>query len=327
MRLAIVITVKNERFLLRKNILYHNFIGVDHFYIYLDGSTDKTEETLKDLSFITLANSIDQERYKNVNEIKEFLNNYETHHTARQNLNIFHTLQLAKNAGFDWLIAVDADELICPNIQIIYKNQLKEFFTSIQSNIDMVRFKTLEVVPRKMEYENVFADETLFKNHKSIINHKIYDPYKNRIITIKGFYGQTMGKSAVRTSISAKPKTMHKFVGLNGDVLSYIWKGFLLHYNCYDFSDFLKKFQGFKNHPNNYLSGNQVEYTKLLWRDLVNDPGKSIEDLSEYFESWVIFKPIEIKKLSKDKKFLFWKKNPQIVKVNSVKMFFNNFFE
>lgn len=327
MRLAIVITVKNERVLLRNNIIYHNFLGVDDFYIYLDNSTDKTEETIRDLPYITMANSIEPENYKHIVEINELIINHETHHTARQNLNIFHTLQIAKNIGIDWVIALDADELICLNKQVIYKDQIKDFFNSIPTNIDMVRFKTLEVVPRQMEYGNVFAEETLFKLNDAVINHKLYDPIKNQFFTIKGFYGQTMGKSAVRTTIPVKPKTMHKFVGLNGDSLSYIWKGHLLHYNCYDFHDFIKKFRGFVNHPNTYLSGNEIEYVKILWRDLVNDPKRSLEELSEYYKRWIIFLPDEIKKLSRDKKFLFLNKKPQITEVKSVKMFFNNLSE
>ncbi len=56
--LSMVITVKNERALLRDNLLYHHFVGVDHFYVYSDGGTDGTIESVCDLPYVMTADSV-----------------------------------------------------------------------------------------------------------------------------------------------------------------------------------------------------------------------------------------------------------------------------
>lgn len=48
--IAMVITAKNERVLLRQNILFHRYLGIEKFYVFLDNSTDDTCETVTDSS-------------------------------------------------------------------------------------------------------------------------------------------------------------------------------------------------------------------------------------------------------------------------------------
>ncbi len=93
--------------------------------------------------------------------------------------------------------------------------------------MEQIQFKALEVVQRRLEYENVFAEETLFKKQRSKIRKKIcgpiykiiYDPFKNRMLKIKGIYGHTKGKCAIRLTVAAVPRSVHKFCALDGSKL------------------------------------------------------------------------------------------------------------
>ena len=55
MKIGIATTVKNEEALLRYNLLYHHYLGVDKFFIFSDGSTDKTIESVEDLPFVHIS--------------------------------------------------------------------------------------------------------------------------------------------------------------------------------------------------------------------------------------------------------------------------------
>lgn len=318
MKLALVITVKNERKLLRENLIYHHFLGIEHTYIYLDGTDDGTEETIKDLKFVSISNSVDPEPYQGQPEIREFIEHHAEHHVARQCLNVYHTQKLAMKAGYDWLISLDADELLCVDPLYSYPNQLIDFFNGIDPGIEMVRFTTLEIVQRKMTYKNVFSEETLFKESGAKLQHLLYDPFKHRIFRIRKFYGQTMGKAAIRTNVVCKPRTTHKFVGLDERYLVRVWQGYLLHYYGYDFDDFIKKYRNFQHRPDKHLSGNDVEYIKRLWRDMVNRSDMSIDDIRAYYQRWFLFKPLEVARLSRSRILGLIKTEPQIIEVTSV---------
>ena len=102
MKIALVITVKNEGKLIRYNIEYHNKLGVDHTYLFLDGRQDDTPETINGIKNISIQNSVSKDVYQNNQNLKLFTENYETHFTARMSINAFHAQEMAKRSGFDW---------------------------------------------------------------------------------------------------------------------------------------------------------------------------------------------------------------------------------
>lgn len=319
MELAIVITIKNERDLIRNNIFYHHKMGVGHFFVYLDGTEDDSAETIKDLEYVFINETVKPYLFAGQPELELLVKNHSEQVTARQNLNTIHALHEARTMGVDWLIALDADELLCVDLEKGYAGQLISFFDSIPSQTETVRFTTLEVVSRQINYQNVFLEETLFKRPGMKINHSIYDPFRKRKHIIQGFYGHRQGKSAVRTKIDCIPKTPHKFTDPLGNPLATEWRGYLLHYYCYDFNDFIKKFKNFQNRPDTYLLGNPLVFQKRLWRDLVNHPEVSTGELESYFFQWIMSHPSEIKKLSRKHFLGVFPLKPKIIKVKSVK--------
>lgn len=318
-KIALVITIKNERKLLRQNILYHHYLGVEHFYIFFDGTDDGSEETILDLPYVSRFCSIQPNLYEGQTEIKEFIDNHSEHHVARQCLNVYHIQQIVKKAGYDWLISLDADELICVDLQHSYPKQLIDFLMGIDPEIEMVRFSTFEIVQQKGPYKNVFEEATLFKKPGAKLMHKVYDPSKNKIFKVKSFYGQSMGKAAIRTNVPAKHRTTHKFVRLDEMDLERTWQGYCLHYYGYDFDDFIKKYQNFRYHPDTWISGNSVEYIKRLWRDMVNQSDISEEEMRAYYERWVLYQSKEISKLSRNKLLGVLPREPLVMEILSVR--------
>ncbi|MFC1884631.1 glycosyltransferase family 2 protein [Thermodesulfobacteriota bacterium] len=324
MNVAIAVTVKNEARFLRPSLLYHRHVGVDRMYVFLDRSTDNTRETVEDLDFVEIDESVSRERYANRPELQFMIEGYERIFTARQGLNVVYAIEKARNEGIDWIISLDADELlyIYPESQL--KDHLRIFFNKIGRNIDAVRFGTLEALQRKLDSVNGFAEESLFVKPFSNFPRKMYDPYKDSYFKLKGALGHKVGKSAVRTSVDSHPADSHEFVSRDGSPLKTLNTGYVLHYYCYGFEDFQKKYTNFEDHPDQYLSGEDVVYHKRLWRDIVSDPGFSDDELREYYKKNIVPAPEAVDRLLKRKVLGLFPGKEKIIRIDAVRKAFEH---
>lgn len=328
MKIAIVITVKNEERILKNNLLYHNAIGVDKAFVYFDNTTDNGEETIENLDFVEINTSVGTEKYKHIPYLDKFISNSEEHHTARQCLNTYDAKCKCKDMGIDWLISLDADELIATSLEDI--SNLKLFFKNVKSNVDLVNFKTFEALQRQINYDNVFAKEVLFKATPSFkrridkVYKSFYNPGSHKQIKYSYWYGHTMGKGAIRVESNVIPHNVHRYKASDQTPINVLNSGFILHYHAYDAIDFIKKFTNFKDHPNTFLSGNNVESLKLLLIDVVNNSGYNKGELVKYFKENVMFNTSEVERLKRNKVFRFLpRKADSVIKITSVRDVFH----
>ncbi|PZW39066.1 glycosyl transferase family 2 [Mesonia algae] len=309
MKVAVVMTVKNEERLLLQNIQYHLGIGIDCIFIYFDGTTDHGKEKVKEISKVIVQDSVQAEKYKDRDYLDRFTSNAQEHHTARQCLNTYDALEQSKAAGIDWLISLDADELFITN-EKGYQS-VEEFFTTYNENgVEQIHLEPLEIIARQEKYDNVMAEETLFKVKKSFkskfdqIYHQIYNPYTKTHLTTSYWLGQTMGKAAIRVNSGLIPKNVHRYEhGVKNKKVVKINAGNVLHYHMYDFEDFIKKFKNFKDHPPVFLSGNAIENFKQLFIQLVNDPNFNQRELKKYYKENLFFDSKKLKDLKKTRFF------------------------
>ena len=122
---ALAITVKNERDLIRANVLYHRYLGVQLFYVFLDNTTDDTRDTVSDLDCVAVSHSMTGDRFLESRErrqacadsvrLRETIDKSAEHHDARQVLNTYVAWEQARDAGVEWLVSLDADELVWPD--------------------------------------------------------------------------------------------------------------------------------------------------------------------------------------------------------------------
>lgn len=314
--IALTLTVKDERDLLRPNILYHRYLGVSKFYVFLDGTTDDTRAKVADLGGVELSDSISgesflvsSERRKAVAEcwrLRDTLEKSVRYHTARQVLNSFAAWEQARDAGIDWLISLDADELVWPGTSSLMENQLSRELSGLAREVEQVRFPPLEVIPRRCPRANVFREGIYFKRSGSRVRREVYDPFRRKthklefaptkyyklgIYRVRRFtwwYGHRRGKWAVRLGPSIAP-SVHQCCRLDGKPLNTVRKMYLLHYLLYSYNDFIKKYRNISNQPNIGLTGIPVQYRKRLWRDIVNSPIFSEALLQDYYKQWIAF--------------------------------------
>tara|TARA_R100001369_G_scaffold90703_1_gene130119 strand:+ start:1439 stop:2428 length:990 start_codon:yes stop_codon:yes gene_type:complete len=318
MKVAVVITVKNEVRLLRQNITYHLGIGIDTVFVYFDQTTDDTPKTINDIKQVETNTSVSIQKYKDKPYLKKFLEHANKHHTARQCLNTYDALQKCKQEGFDWLISLDADELFIT--ENLGAQPLPQFFTTDTTDkYDIIQLPTLEVVNRKMAYHNVMAEEAVFKKQKNFASkfdqlyRKIYNPYTKKHLTSSYWLGHTMGKAAINVQSDVVPYNVHRYKLSNGSKPTIMTAGNILHYHLYDFEDFLKKYDNFKDHPDTFLSGNKIETLKSLLIKLVNDPNNDKNYLRDYYEKYIHFSQKDLNRLHKTRIFNILRRKEEAV--------------
>jgi glycosyltransferase involved in cell wall biosynthesis len=312
-RLALVVTAKNECRLLRRSLLYHHFIGVERCYVFDDGSTDGTPDSLGGLPFVEL-----HLRAEPAAPIPPGAR-AENFYVLRQEQNTRQALALACAAGFHWLIALDADELIAPDLTRASRGLLREAFAALPPNVEQVRFPTLEVVGRQPEYHDVFREETLFKRNNAKLMRPLPDPAGKKR-RASGFFGHRIGKSAVRLNQPAMPNTSHGFRRADGTPLHTQAIGHLLHYYSFDYTQFRHRLETLRSHPDHYANGTPVEYVpKRMWRDMINQPGITDAFLRDYHARWVMFSPAEVARLRAARRFGFLPQEPKLVEVLSAR--------
>ncbi|MGB5982873.1 MAG: glycosyltransferase family 2 protein [Nonlabens sp.] len=328
MKIAIVITAKNEERLLKSNLQYHFAVGVNKAYIYFDGATDGGPDSIRDIPQVEVQDSVNPETYSHLSFLDKFTTMADEHHTARQCLNTYNATLKCKRDGIDWLISIDADEVI-----IADKNEpapLTTLFDGVSEDVDLIHFNTKEAVQRRNEYDNVFADETLFKSTHLFKrklerpSKEIHDPFLKKNTKISYWMGQFQGKSAIRVASDLIPKNVHRYKHKDGSLLKQIEKGLVLHYHAFDQPDFIKKFTNFKKHPDNFLAGSDVGYVKKLWRDVVNSDDIEAHYRNNYFQNNIMFTESEINKMSSKIFGILPRKQKPFEKITSVKKAFDS---
>jgi hypothetical protein len=320
--IALVTTVRDEEALLRHNLAYHHYMGVDLCLVYSDRSTDGTVASVDALPYVRVSPSLGAAALADRPEAARAVAHHGTHATARQVVNMFDAIERARAAGCAWLLATDADELVCPDLDRAEPGGLRALLDRTPSEIECVRFPALEVVQRGLRYENVFAEETLFKRPGAPIVRRVRDPLRGGTVRTRGFYGHTEGKSAVRLAADAVPRTPHRFTRPDGGALATVAAGWLLHYYCHDVASFVAKFRRFGDHPDRYLWDHAVEPVKRLWRDVVNRPGITAEEVERYYRRWVMFDDAEVRRLRRSAWLGLFPRRPAVVEVTAPQQVF-----
>ncbi len=314
--IAAVLTVRDERKLLRKNLLYHHFLGITHVYVYDDGSTDGTLETVADLPFVTARPSVAVSDVEAGTAPGAATRLHDDFFVARQLLNSAHAMELARSAGASWLLAIDADELISVDRSIAQAGSLATLLASQPPSVHTVTFMPLEAIQRQIHYQDVMTQETLFKVGAAGATRETFDPFTKRMHRIDAVYGHKAGKQAVRTSIPSMPYSVHRFRAPGGKKLRTVERGDLLHFYAPDFETFLQKFRIMKDHPDRHVDGRTVVLQKRLWRDVVNRSGMTDDQLRDYFATWVMFDDKQIQRLRSPRRYVRRRK-PALVEVTS----------
>jgi hypothetical protein len=238
---------------------YHLQAGVDHMFLYFDDPRDPSTPRLRDVSRVTCV-SCSESHWKERGispsapvQTKQMSNATEAFHRARE-------------AGYEWLVHLDSDELLHATIP------LRQLAAHSPAQADALVFPTKEAVPQQLHYERPFRDIELFKydpSHHllqgnvlgSDLQHRARGllartwRYRRQFVERIGYaypsvldsflLGHTNGKAATRTSVPIQKIGNHrpKMDGERQLRVYTLQRGAVLHFDCMGYDRWRQKWK------------------------------------------------------------------------------------
>lgn len=221
---------------------YHRRLGFSDFIILFDDPDDPSIGMVQGMQGV-MAVPVDDRvrgRWRSLRHWPECGGHVDDTVGARQMLNIEHGFNLALEAGLDWLLHIDIDELFFPR-----STDLSGHVSLLaDTGKDAAAYYNYEAIPETFQVENCFREVTLFKKPAKMLQHQGIPraglwPRERRYFN---FYNN--GKSMVRVSAGAYPLGAHRWAHARRELN---WVTFfnpaILHFSVCGFTAFEQKYR------------------------------------------------------------------------------------
>ncbi|KAG8363672.1 hypothetical protein BUALT_Bualt19G0046800 [Buddleja alternifolia] len=202
-------------------MFYHKVIGVSTFFLFVEGkaaspAVSRVLESILGVKVIYRTKQLEEQQAKsriwNETWLSSFFYkpcNYELF--VKQSLNMEMAIVMARDAGMDWILHLDTDELIHPAGAREYS--LRQLLLDVPGNVDMVVFPNYESSIERDDIKEPFTEISMFKkNYDHLTKDTYFGMYKestrgnpNYFLT----YGN--GKSAARVQDHLRPNGAHRW--------------------------------------------------------------------------------------------------------------------
>ncbi|XP_020097677.1 glycosyltransferase-like KOBITO 1 [Ananas comosus] len=229
-------------------LYYHKVIGVSRFFLFVEGEAAKPAvsavlESIRGVKVIFRTRELEEKQAKSRIWNETWLSgffykpcNYELF--VKQSLNMEMAIVMARDAGMEWIIHLDTDELIHPGGAKEYS--LRRLLLDVPSNVDMVIFPNYESSIERDDIKDPFTEVSMFKkNYDHLPKDTYFGLYKeatrgnpNYFLT----YGN--GKSAARIQEHLRPNGAHRwhnYMKTPNEIK--LEEAAILHYTYTKFSD------------------------------------------------------------------------------------------
>ncbi|KAF5729294.1 Elongation defective 1 protein / ELD1 protein isoform 1 [Tripterygium wilfordii] len=229
-------------------MFYHKVLGVTTFFLFVEGqaatpNVSKVLESIPGVKVIYRTRELEEQQAKsriwNETWLSSFFYkpcNYELF--VKQSLNMEMAIIMARDAGMDWILHVDTDELIHPAGAREYS--LRQLLLDVPENVDMVVFPNYESSVERDDIKDPFGEVSMFKrNYDHLPKDTYFGMYKeatrgnpNYFLT----YGN--GKSAARIQDHLRPNGAHRWHNyMKSPNEVRLEEAAVLHYTYAKFSD------------------------------------------------------------------------------------------
>lgn len=282
LKLGIVATVADAGDSIYAFIQYHQKIGFQYIYIFIDDNDLDVFDTLQQYSGVKAFLKDDelqkswQQFFSLIDDQKLPLIDREV--MVRQELNFYMAYNLAREHGVDWLLHIDLDELFYPN-----GHDLNAYFSQLQlGDFRAITCLNYESISTLLESKNIYLSSTYFKVNHFRNRHWFYNQEQKKFLSQhdwlkeKYFLFYQNGKSCVSTY--GNKIEFYDVHSIMGDGLRKIGKHsdpIILHFPCARLSDFIKKYQRLGDFPDDWLgfprAGLFLDRFHLQARDFMRD--------------------------------------------------------
>jgi hypothetical protein len=232
-RAAIVTTLRDASATIDSFIAYHRAVGFERLFLVFDDPADLDLEREVKLPGVTAIphDAALRDGWRTLSSYAEQAAFVDREVMSRQILNAELAIGLARDAGMDWLLHIDADELFhAPAGQ-----PLGEHLDDLaRRGFEMVCYPNHEAIPEPGAGADFFRDVTLFRRSARRVAAG-RDPLP--------FHFYTNGKSAVRLAIPGiRARGVHGFTADDGLAVTTAFEHAILHYACCGFDAFWQKY-------------------------------------------------------------------------------------
>ncbi|KAM2227425.1 hypothetical protein ACFXTI_014231 [Malus domestica] len=202
-------------------IFYHKVIGVTNFFLFVEGKAASPKvsnvlETIPGVKVIYRTKELEEQQAKsriwNETWLSSFFYkpcNYELF--VKQSLNMEMAIVMAREAGMDWIIHLDTDELIYP--AGIHEYSLRQLLSDVPGNVDIVIFPNYESSVERDDIKEPFSEVSMFKKNYDHLPKDVY--FGNYKEATRGnpnyFLTYGNGKSAARIQDHLRPNGAHRW--------------------------------------------------------------------------------------------------------------------
>ncbi|XP_022935382.1 glycosyltransferase-like At2g41451 [Cucurbita moschata] len=202
-------------------IFFHKVIGVSNFFLFVEGkaaspNVSKVLESIPGVSVIYRTKELEEQQARsriwNETWLSSFFYKPCNHELfVKQSLNMEMAIVMARNAGMDWIIHLDTDELMHPVGTREYS--LRQLLADVPANVDMVIFPNHESSVERDDVKEPFSEVSMFKKNYDHLPKDIYfGNYKDALRGNPNYfltYGN--GKSAARIQDHLRPNGAHRW--------------------------------------------------------------------------------------------------------------------
>ncbi|MGZ9100146.1 MAG: glycosyltransferase family 2 protein [Brevundimonas sp.] len=247
---VIVTTLRNAGALLDDFIAWHRAVGFSRLYLVFDDPADPDRLRVAGQPGVEViaCDEVWRSRWRESPLFADIGASVVEEVMARQLLNASVVADIARSAGFDWLLHIDVDELFHPP-----GGDARALFDALQDRpVDVIAFPNMEAVPEREAVARPFAEVTLFKvpveRMGRIVsgNPTLADALRRSERFGAGFFNlYSNGKSAVRLDVPGlQPFGVHDFDRPDGSARRVrATDAVVLHYACCGLGSFTAKYQ------------------------------------------------------------------------------------
>ncbi|KAL0708359.1 hypothetical protein Bca4012_074785 [Brassica carinata] len=202
-------------------MFYHKVLGVSTFFLFVEGKAatptiSKVLESIPGVKVIYRTKDLEEKQAKsriwNETWLSSFFYkpcNYELF--VKQSLNMEMAIVMAREAGMDWILHLDTDELIYP--AGAREHSLRRLLLDVPPNVDMVIFPNYESSVERDDIKDPFTEVSMFKkNYDHLPKDTYFGMYKEATRNNPNYfltYGN--GKSVARVQDHLRPNGAHRW--------------------------------------------------------------------------------------------------------------------
>jgi hypothetical protein len=237
---AVVSTMLRPGPALRSFIDYHLRIGVARLYLFFEDSGDEGLAIARSYPQVTAVVTDDRFRQTQQQGIlwQRFAPHLAREVMARQCLNAQTAVEQALADGIEWLVHLDADELLWSG------RELGQYFASLPADVGQVLCVNYEAVPETFEVGDCFREVTLFKRPVHLCDRRSLRRWLRDSDRRTWFVGYGQGKAAVRVAPGVLANSVHEFaVGRPHPFTVSALDPVILHYARCGFSRYRERYE------------------------------------------------------------------------------------